>query len=44
VDGADQRMGDPVEIKVREYDFTLRTHEVERIFARANQLICFTRG
>lgn len=29
-------MGDPVEIKVRGYNLTLRKHEAEQIFVRAN--------
>jgi ferrous iron transport protein A len=30
-------MGDPVEIKVRGYNLTLRKHEAEQIFVRANE-------
>ena len=29
-------MGDPVEIKVRGYNLTLRKHEAEQIFVKAN--------
>ncbi len=29
-------LGDPVEIKVRGYNLTLRKHEAEQIFVRAN--------
>ena len=29
-------LGDPVEIKVRGYNLTLRRHEAEQIFVRAN--------
>ncbi|HYG33482.1 MAG TPA: FeoA family protein [Clostridia bacterium] len=29
-------MGDPVEIKVRGYNLTLRRHEAEQIFVRTN--------
>lgn len=29
-------MGDPVEIKVRGYNLTLRKHEAEQIFVRTN--------
>ena len=29
-------MGDPIEIKVRGYHLTLRKHEAEQIFVRAN--------
>ena len=29
-------LGDPVEIKVRGYNLTLRKHEAEKIFVRAN--------
>ena len=30
-------LGDPVEIKVRGYNLTLRKHEAEQIFVRPNQ-------
>jgi ferrous iron transport protein A len=30
-------MGDPVEIKVRGYNLTLRKHEAEQIFVRSNE-------
>jgi ferrous iron transport protein A len=30
-------LGDPVEIKVRGYNLTLRKHEAEQIFVRASQ-------
>jgi ferrous iron transport protein A len=30
-------MGDPVEIKVRGYNLTLRKHEAEKIFVRVGQ-------
>jgi ferrous iron transport protein A len=30
-------MGDPVEIKVRGYNLTLRKHEADQIFVKANQ-------
>ena len=29
-------LGDPVEIKVRGYNLTLRKHEAEQIFVKAN--------
>ena len=30
-------LGDPVEIKVRGYNLTLRKHEADQIFVRANE-------
>ena len=32
----DAPLGDPVEIKVRGYHLTLRKHEADQIFVRAN--------
>ncbi len=35
-------LGDPVEIKVRGYNLTLRKHEAEQIWVRAGQVISDT--